>query len=102
MKPTAIFVGIVLTMANMAQSAQAVRSVDAIASGAKLTKADAARQSGPQGGLHRPIDPARGDPSALAPAKPGASGEAQRGIEKKDIRRGMVIVKPGSIAPHGS
>ena len=23
-----------------------------------------------------------------------------RGIEKKDIRRGMVIVKPGSITPH--
>ncbi len=26
--------------------------------------------------------------------------ENQRGIEKKDIRRGMVIAKPGSITPH--
>lgn len=32
----------------------------------------------------------------------GASGPGlvARGIEKKDIRRGMVIAKPGSIKPH--
>ncbi|MCS7043126.1 MAG: hypothetical protein NZR01_10065 [Bryobacteraceae bacterium] len=28
------------------------------------------------------------------------AGAAARGIEKKDIRRGMVIARPGSITPH--
>jgi hypothetical protein len=56
---------------------------NAIASGAKLTKADAARTA--------PQPPA-------AQLDPGS--QAQRGIEKKDIRRGMVIAKPGSITPH--
>ncbi|WP_252405436.1 EF-Tu/IF-2/RF-3 family GTPase, partial [Escherichia coli] len=28
------------------------------------------------------------------------AGLLLRGIEKKDIRRGMVICKPGSITPH--
>lgn len=54
--------------------------VDAIAAGAKLTKADAARMQTPA--------PAPADAAQL------------RGIEKKDIRRGMVIAKPGSITPH--
>ncbi|GAB4466411.1 MAG: hypothetical protein OHK0044_06210 [Burkholderiaceae bacterium] len=40
-------------------------------------------------------------PSArAAPAEPEGSAAAARGIEKKDIRRGMVIAKPGSITPH--
>lgn len=35
-----------------------------------------------------------------APAEPEGSATTARGIEKKDIRRGMVIAKPGSITPH--
>jgi len=37
---------------------------------------------------------------ALDEGTEAASPEAARGIEKKDIRRGMVIAKPGSITPH--
>lgn len=55
----------------------AERSVDAIAAGAKLTKADAARTQSP----------------STVP-----NPQTQRGIEKKDIRRGMVIAKPGTSA----
>lgn len=58
---------------------QSVPATDTIAAGSKLTKADAAR---------------------TAPTVPASDPAAQRGIEKKDIRRGMVIAKPGSITPH--
>jgi hypothetical protein len=36
----------------------------------------------------------------LTPDNTEAGTESFRGIEKKDIRRGMVIAKPGSITPH--
>lgn len=65
---------------TMGQASRQPAPVDAIAAGAKLTKADAARMQTPA--------PAPADAAQL------------RGIEKKDIRRGMVIAKPGSITPH--
>lgn len=34
------------------------------------------------------------------PLAQGGQEQTQRGIEKKDIRRGIVINKPGSITPH--
>jgi hypothetical protein len=54
------------------------------ASGQRLTiktKSSPPRTSGPEQGATGP-------------------GSAARGIEKKDIRRGMVIAKPGSVTPH--
>jgi hypothetical protein len=54
------------------------------ASGQRLTiktKSSPPRTSGPEQGATGP-------------------GIAARGIEKKDIRRGMVIAKPGSVTPH--
>lgn len=42
---------------------------------------------------------AAGQGSDGPPTDADATGTA-RGIEKKDIRRGMVIAKPGSIKPH--
>lgn len=59
---------------------------DAVAGGATLTKADAARTAP---AVTTPADTSNGSPTTSA-----------RGIEKKDIRRGMVIAKPGSITPH--
>lgn len=58
---------------------QPLTTADAIVTGSKLTQADAALTQ--------------------APAQ-ATDLTAQRGIEKKDIRRGMVIAKPGSITPH--
>ncbi|MEO1768010.1 hypothetical protein [Thiobacter aerophilum] len=66
---------------------------DAIASGAKLTKADAARTAA---AVTTPSAP-YGPPADASNSGPATSA---RGIEKKDIRRGMVIAKPGSITPH--
>jgi elongation factor Tu len=34
------------------------------------------------------------------PLAQDGQGQTQRGIEKKDIQRGMVVAKPGSITPH--
>lgn len=83
---TTLVLGLALTAAHAAER-------DAIASGAKLTKADAARTA-----------PAVTTPSAPygPPADASNSGPATsaRGIEKKDIRRGMVIATPGSIQSH--
>jgi translation elongation factor EF-Tu-like GTPase len=83
---TTLVLGLALTAAHAAER-------DAIASGAKLTKADAARTA-----------PAVTSPSASdglpADASNSGPGLSARGIEKKDIRRGMVIAKPGSIQPH--
>jgi len=64
-------------------AAHAAERDAAIASGAKLTKADAARTA--LGGA--------GTGDAAGAIAPDA---AARGIEKKDIRRGMVIAKPTS------
>jgi len=65
-------------------AAHAAEGNAAIASGAKLTKADAARTA--------PGGAGTGDAAgAIAP------DAAARGIEKKDIRRGMVIAKPSSL-----
>lgn len=36
----------------------------------------------------------------LSESRSGPPGSDARGIEKKDIRRGMVIAKPDSITPH--
>ncbi len=60
--------------------AQAAENADAVASGAQLSQADGAR-SPAQGGVPAPSD---SNPSA-------------RGIEKKDIRRGMVIANPSKL-----
>lgn len=69
----------IATAQPAATERQSAPATDAITAGSKLTKADAAR---------------------TAPAVPASDPTAQRGIEKKDIRRGMVIAKPGSITPH--
>ncbi len=98
MKKVLALISIFLTMGSAALAAENMPAVDTIAGGAKLTKADAARQSGPRDGRHRILDAASGD--AAAQAQPHVPGGTQRGIEKKDIRRGMVIAKPGSITPH--
>jgi len=44
----------------------------------------------------------KSSPPRTSGPEQGASGpgSAARGIEKKDIRRGMVIAKPGSVTPH--
>ncbi|MGC9162980.1 MAG: hypothetical protein ACP5F9_05460 [Thiomonas sp.] len=73
-----------LTSAHAGQPTAALP--DAVTQGGKITKADAARTAAPA--------------TPAAPAAPGDDAQLQRGIEKKDIRRGMVISKPGSITPH--
>lgn len=78
---TTLVLGLALAAAHAAER-------DAIAGGAKLTKADAARTA-----------PAVTTPSAPS-YPPGSTVLSARGIEKKDIRRGMVIAKPGSATPH--
>ncbi len=99
MKKTLVSVGIVLTIANTALAAGGTRNVDAIANGAKLTKADAARQTGTRDGQHRVPEAASRDAAPQAGAQPDAPGATLRGIEKKDIRRGMVIADPKAQTP---
>jgi translation elongation factor EF-Tu-like GTPase len=73
----------------------------AIAAGAKLTKADAARVGTPSIPTPGNIDKGREVDDNFSLADPPAAGTtpatSARGIEKKDIRRGMVIAKPGGI-----
>jgi hypothetical protein len=47
-----------------------------------------------------PRETASGMPTPDDAATGSAGPDAARAIEKKDIRRGMVIAKPGSITPH--
>lgn len=89
-------------------------AADAIAGGSKLTKADAARsaQPDPRGSSSGGAASAAYAATAAQGAQPhrqppGENGESEdgtaaRGIEKKDIRRGMVIAKPGTITPHST
>lgn len=72
-----LILGVILSAAHAAERDAA------IASGAKLTKADAARTA--------PGGAGTGDATGAIAPDAGA-----RGIEKKDIRRGMVIAKPTS------
>lgn len=92
-------------------------AADAIAGGSKLTKADAARsaQPDPRGsssggaasGAYAATAAQGAQPHRQPPGENGENGESEdgtaaRGIEKKDIRRGMVIAKPGTITPHST
>lgn len=113
MQSTILATAIAAAMAAAAGSAcatEGVAATDRISAGAKLTKADAARSAQgeprmPAGTIASSAQP--GTPHATSPqgSPAGFDGESEdetaaRGIEKKDIRRGMVIAKPGSITPH--
>lgn len=101
--------GYVVGDAGVAREAQSDNRGDVVGKGGIARMAEAP-QSGTDTGQTSPTNGAGARLTIKTKSSPPVHGGAPigvnepgvnlRGIEKKDIRRGMVIVKPGSVPPH--